>query len=214
MNIEDVVLKRGAHKERNAFCVMELVAYINGEAWTDQPTCSPTMVTQFLRSWNDLSTQFTRQRLKELVPHFVGCDPHPRWDDQRLHMFMDLCVRHHIGSWLRVLGYGVPMPEIVDQDTYDRAHTAVETVARHIQMPENMDRHYREIGRDVHDDSGGASLFQLTGYKVCWRMGDFNMLLLRLIRLATYEGHDPMPTCNHLITTNLEYVRRMLQLGR
>ena len=214
MNIEGVVLRDGAHKERDAFCVMELVAYINGEAWTDTPVCSPTMITQFLRSWNDRCTHVTRQRLKEVVPHFIGCDPHPRWDEQRLYMFMDLALRQHCGTWLRVLDYETSIPEIVDEASSEAARCAIAEIIWRIPMPKNMDKHYGWIGRDVHRDSGGDSLFTVTGYKACWTIGYYSNLLLQLIRLAGFGGHELVSVREGLITTNLDYVRRMLQLGR
>lgn len=38
--LESLSLKRGAHQEaEKAFCVMEAVAYVAGEPWSDHPKC-------------------------------------------------------------------------------------------------------------------------------------------------------------------------------
>lgn len=180
----------------------------------DMNEACPRMIVQFLRSWNDRCTHVTRQRLKEVVPHFIGCDPHPRWDEQRLYMFMDLALRQHCGTWLRVLGHETHMPEIVDVASSNAARYVITETMFHIPLPKNMDKHYGWIGRDVHRDSGGDSLFTVTGYKACWTIGYYSNLLLQLIRLAGFGGHELVSTREGLITTNLDYVRRMLQLGR
>lgn len=214
MRMEDVVLRDEAHSQRKGFTIMELVACVNGEPWTDEPTCSPTMVTQFLRSWNNRCTHVTRQRLKEVVPYFVGCDTHSRWDDQRLYAFMDLALRRHCGAWLRVLGHNISIPEVVDEASSEAARYAITEVMWRIPLPENMDKHYGKIGCDVHRDSGGDSLFTVTGYKVCWTIGYYSNLLRQLIRLATFKGCELVSTREGLVTTNIDYVKRMLQLGR
>lgn len=214
MNIEDVVLENGWHKPGNRFAIMELVAHVNGEPWSNAPRCSPAPVTVFLRAWNCWCTDTIRQRLKEVVPHFAGCNASHKLDDQRLYAFLDLCLRQHCGAWLRLLGHEVSITEVVDEASYDVARRTVGSVMNHIRVSSTMDRYYRDLGRDLHHDTGAGAFFHMDAFRVCRRMSAYTNYILRLVRLATYEGHDPMPTCNQLVTTNLEYVRRMLQLGR
>ena len=53
-------------------CVMEAVAYVAGEEWSDHPECASTVISAFLRSWNDSLSDEDRQMLKPLIPKLVG----------------------------------------------------------------------------------------------------------------------------------------------
>ena len=47
-------LKRGGHTLTDGeMCVMEAVAYVAGERWSDAPQCACPVITSFMVSWND-----------------------------------------------------------------------------------------------------------------------------------------------------------------
>ena len=64
-----IVLAKGEHQDKmDAYCVMEAVAYVAGEPWSDHPQCACPVLTSFLISWNDALDDVTRQRLKPYIP--------------------------------------------------------------------------------------------------------------------------------------------------
>jgi len=42
--IETVVLAQGSHPDKDAMCVMEAVAYVAGEDWSDHPQCAAPVI--------------------------------------------------------------------------------------------------------------------------------------------------------------------------
>jgi len=66
-------LDRGGHEswEKGA-CVMEAVAYVAGEPFSDHPACASPVITSFLISWNDSLPDDQRQMLKPYIPRIVG----------------------------------------------------------------------------------------------------------------------------------------------
>ena len=46
-------LKSGAHSPDSTFCVMEAVAFVAGEEWSDHPVCACPVISAFMRAWND-----------------------------------------------------------------------------------------------------------------------------------------------------------------
>jgi len=55
-------------------CVMEAVAYITGEPWTDQPEGACPVIGAFMRSWNNSRPHGsgTDRLSKPLIPSCVG----------------------------------------------------------------------------------------------------------------------------------------------
>jgi hypothetical protein len=43
LDLEGLVLLSGKHKENQGMCVMEAVAYVAGEPWSDNPACACPM---------------------------------------------------------------------------------------------------------------------------------------------------------------------------
>ena len=72
--VQGLNLKKGSHLPNSTFCVMEAVAFIAGEPWSDHPECACPVIGSFLRSWNDgLPNDSERDRLlKNLIPRIVG----------------------------------------------------------------------------------------------------------------------------------------------
>jgi len=68
LDLAKLRLAVGKHNpDDGEMCVMEAVAYIAGEDWTDSPQCVSPAIAQFLRSWNDGSTDEQRQELKRYI---------------------------------------------------------------------------------------------------------------------------------------------------
>src|SRR6266436_3419751 len=102
---ESLSLKQGAHSPNSTFCVMEAVAYVAGESWSDHPECACPVISAFLRSWNDsLRSDQDRDRLlKPLIPKLVGTR-NSTLEERRSLMAADWLVRVHTPAWLRLAG--------------------------------------------------------------------------------------------------------------
>jgi hypothetical protein len=72
--IENVPLRAGAHPTRDdGVCAMEMVAWLAGEAHSDEPRCACPVLGALVRASNDAMTDAQRDRfLRPLVPLLVG----------------------------------------------------------------------------------------------------------------------------------------------
>ena len=98
-------LKKGNHKPNgHEMCVMEAVAYVAGEAWSDQPQCSCPVITAFMVSWNDsLPNDAERDRLlKNLIPEIIGTRATKSVETKRATLAADWLIRTHTPAWLRL----------------------------------------------------------------------------------------------------------------
>jgi hypothetical protein len=102
--IQYIPLRYGNHKGNNDLnmCVMEAVAYIAGEAWSNGPQCACPVITAFMDSWNDsLPGAEERDRLlKPLIPLIVGTRSTPSIEERRSYMALDWMIRVHTPKWL------------------------------------------------------------------------------------------------------------------
>ena len=103
---ENWSLKHGAHQPDSTFCVMEAVAFIAGEPWSDHPQCSCPIISSLLRGWNDgLPTDAERDRLlKPLIPRLVNTRSTKKVELKRGLMAADWLIRVHTPAWLRLAG--------------------------------------------------------------------------------------------------------------
>ena len=94
--LETISLESGAHEslERGA-CVMEAVAYIAGEPWSDHPVCACPVLTSFMVAWNDgLQNDAERDRLlKPLVEQLIDTRSTPAVEERRSYMALDWLIR-------------------------------------------------------------------------------------------------------------------------
>jgi hypothetical protein len=104
--VQGLSLKSGAHSPDSLMCVMEAVAFVAGEKWSDHPTCTSKVISAFLRSWNDaLPTDADRNRLlKPLIPKLIGTKDGKRREEKRAMMAADWLIRVHTPAWLRLSG--------------------------------------------------------------------------------------------------------------
>src|SRR5207342_3207074 len=90
--LDGINLKPGAHNDfRDGICLLEAVAYVAGEPWTDHPSCVDPVLGAFGRAWNDgLPDDETRDRLlKPFIPRLIGTAASPDIQDQRAFMAAD-----------------------------------------------------------------------------------------------------------------------------
>jgi len=98
-------LKSGGHKSRiDGACVMEAVAYVAGEPWSDHPECVSPVIGAFLRNWNDsLPTDADRDRLlKPLIPLIINTRSTHAIEEQRSYLALDWMIRTFLPTWLRL----------------------------------------------------------------------------------------------------------------
>ena len=98
-------LKHGGHKGPfDGACVMEAVAYIAGEPWSDHPQCVSPVIGAFLRSWNDsLPSDADRDRLlKPLIPKIINTRADDATEERRSYLALDWMIRTYLPAWLRL----------------------------------------------------------------------------------------------------------------
>lgn len=95
-------------------CIMEAVAFIAGEGWTDYPRCACPVISAFLRHWNDALSNEERDRLLPAavwVPRLVGSrSVRPVWI-QRAYLALDWTVRTYFPLYLDLI------PDLREQAT-------------------------------------------------------------------------------------------------
>jgi hypothetical protein len=121
-------LLKGGHVENaeSAMCVMEAVAYVTREPWSDHPKCACPVLTAFLIAWNDgIETDEERNRLLlPLIPRLANTRSTKAVERKRAVMAADWLIRVHTPAWLRLAkldeqaGALEAIPEITDFKQY------------------------------------------------------------------------------------------------
>jgi hypothetical protein len=105
LDLEALELKTGSHRPNESeMCVMEAVAYIAGEPWSDSPQCASPVIAAFLRSYNDGVNTEVRQTLKQYIPRLIGTRGSAAIEEKRSLIAADWLVRTHTPAWLRLAG--------------------------------------------------------------------------------------------------------------
>ena len=103
--IEQITLAAGAHASlEQGACVMEAVAFVAGDPWSDHPQCASSVIAAFLRSLNDSLPDTDRQLLKPLIPRLVATAASPSVERQRAYLCADWACRVIAPLGLRVRG--------------------------------------------------------------------------------------------------------------
>ena len=137
MDLSTVRFGAGVHGVSTAptgnrdMCIMEAVAYMAGEPWSDSPACASPVISAFLRTWNDALPDDDRDRLLPAavwVPRLVGSRGDDATEERRAYLALDWLVRVHAPAWLDLVPSLAPhaaglraLPEIVDMTTARRA---------------------------------------------------------------------------------------------
>ena len=70
--IESKPLRKGDGKSIDTACIMNMVAYVAGEPWSDHPECACPVLTKMAISLNDRLDDEQRQKLAPLIPLLAG----------------------------------------------------------------------------------------------------------------------------------------------
>jgi hypothetical protein len=77
--LEKLELGVGDHLDpKDGVCVMEALAYITGQKFTDHPVCVSGTITAYLIEVNDEAGTIARQKLKDLIPTIMHTAPTER----------------------------------------------------------------------------------------------------------------------------------------
>src|ERR1700676_304692 len=101
--LDTLTLLTGAHEAASGeMCVMEAVAYVAGEPWSDHPACACPVISAFLRSWNDsLPSDADRDRLlKPLVLQLIDTKATQAIEERRSYLALDWMIRVFTPKWL------------------------------------------------------------------------------------------------------------------
>ena len=102
---EITVLKSGSHDPDSAYCLMEAVAYIAGESWSDRPSCVSPVLAAFGRAWNDgLRSDEERASLLPYIPLLIGTAGNIEADEERSWIALDWLIRVYAVAWLKLAG--------------------------------------------------------------------------------------------------------------
>lgn len=104
LDLATLMLEKGAHNPDHTFCVMEAVAYIAGEDWSDSPQCVSPVIGAFLRNWNDSVDEAFRQRLKPYIERVLDTRTPPADEETRAWLATDWLVRVQAPAWLDLAG--------------------------------------------------------------------------------------------------------------
>lgn len=126
-----IVLDAGAHKgPEDGMCLMEAVAWIVGEPWSDSPACVSVVLARVGRGLNDTLPGPLRQRLVPLIPALIGTSD-DGLDETRGYLALDWMVRTWTPTWLEAAGLSAHasalrgLPQIVDVATAEAAGPVV-----------------------------------------------------------------------------------------
>src|ERR1700746_1458937 len=97
-------LLTGSHSPDGQMCVMEAVAYVARESWSDHPACVSPLLGEFCRSWNNAMTDEDRQILKPYIPKLVNTLASKQVELKRSWMALDWYCRTSAPAWLDLAG--------------------------------------------------------------------------------------------------------------
>lgn len=106
LDLTKLQLEKGSHdpNDGHRMCVMEAVAYVAGEPWSDQPQCASRVLGAFLRTYNDQVDHATRQSLVPYIYRLAGSRATEEIEQRRSFMAGDWLIRIHLPAWLHLAG--------------------------------------------------------------------------------------------------------------
>jgi len=192
IDLESLVLKSGSHASfSKGACVMEAVAYVAGEPWSDHPQCACPVLGDFLRNWNDNLDDATRQRLKPYIPRLVGTNDGN--SELRSWMCMDWLTREcgpafmDLTPALRASAAALrALPEIVDKASLGRATKTIEAARKKSDAA-------RAAARAAAWDAAWAAAWDALKSTVSRLQGSAFALLDRMLDLPKVPARDEAP---------------------
>ena len=95
-------LSAGSHTSfADGVCVLEAVAWVAGESWSDHPACACPVIGAVLRAWNDAITDTTRRTelLAPLVARLVDSRSTSAVELRRSYLAFDWLARVQGPAW-------------------------------------------------------------------------------------------------------------------
>jgi len=134
LDLTKLILKSGGHSSGTDMCLMEAVAYIAGEPWTDRPSCSSPVLAAYGRTLNDRMPDTARQLLKPLIPRLLGTAGNIELDTRRAYLAVNRILHQLVPA--RLERRGKPelatrlreIPDIVDLASARHARTITREV--------------------------------------------------------------------------------------
>ena len=116
----------GSHKDiEHGLCVMEAVAFVAGNPWSDHPECACPVISAFMRAWNDgLPNDADRNRLlRPFIDRLVGSKATKKIQNRRAWLAVDWTVRVFTPKWLELV------PSLTEHVTALQAHEEIADLA-------------------------------------------------------------------------------------
>ena len=137
--IETLRLAKGAHDSfASGAGVMEAVAYVAGEPFSDHPQCASPVVGAFLRSWNDRLDDETRQRLKPYVLRLVGTAGSDNDERRRRDMLWEWVLGTLVPTWLETAGMHAEAKDVRAHGRQALAHVREKAWERRMEARERL----------------------------------------------------------------------------
>jgi hypothetical protein len=103
--LDTLILDRGAHTSfEEGACIMEAVAFVADEPFSDHPKCASPILGAFLRAWNDRLDTDDRQLLKPYIVRLVGTNTGQADEQTRKWMLLDWLVHEYAPAMFRTAG--------------------------------------------------------------------------------------------------------------
>lgn len=160
--LEPLRLGRGGHEPPNNglvhACVMEAVAYVANEPWSDHPECASPVIGQFLRTWNDRLDDDARQMLKPYITRLVGTKTSAEDEETRAWLATDWLARECAPAFMRLAGL-TEQAELVEA----LAPITSTQTAKDAQPTLRAAQKASAAARDAAGDAAGAAAWAAAG---------------------------------------------------
>jgi hypothetical protein len=128
-------LYRSSHSPGEEMCLMEAVAFVAGEKWSDHPQCCCPVIAAFGRRLNDWLDDDERQQLIPYVKRLIDTRGDAALEQRRALMAADWAVRTIMPIALRAAGLHEhanrleALPAIVSQETAEAAKVTAQAAS-------------------------------------------------------------------------------------
>ena len=125
LDLDTLHLASGGHSSPDkGMCVMEAVAFMAKESFSDHPACACPVIAAVLRRWNDKLDDKKRQELKRYIVPLIGSKSTPEVERSRKFVIVDWSLRIVTVHFLRDAKLNEhaeiieALPEIKDMATF------------------------------------------------------------------------------------------------
>ena len=163
--IEAVRLAKGTHAslDRGAN-VMEAVAYVAGEPFSDRPRCASPVVGAFLRAWNDRLDDETRQRLKPYVVRLVGTAGSEKDERRRRDLLTEWVLGTLVPTWLETAGMHAEANDVRAHGRLALEHVREKAWERRMAARERLTTLVRAYVASTSDAAPASAAYEAAAY--------------------------------------------------